>query len=125
MQLHAQDTILGSMLGRAALQVFDAVPETPQKFLLLSTYGKGFQVEDDICCISHPKAICDGAVTLPLVLGSFLHTPVCVCLHPTGHTHGYLMEICVSLASFCPVSLLIPICFLEVKACASASHQQL
>ena len=87
MHLRGQIAVLGSMLSRAALQLHDAVPETPQKFLLLSTHGKGFQVEDDICRISHPKAVCDGTVTLPLILGGFLHTSICVCLHPTGHMH--------------------------------------
>ena len=113
----------GSMLGRAGLQLHDTIPEPPHKLLLLSTHGKGFQVENDICCISHPKAVCDGTVTLPLILGGFLHAPICVCLHPKGQ-EIMVRSVC-SLDRYCPVSLANPICFSEIKGSAPASHRNL
>ena len=59
-------------------------PEIPQALLLLGCHGELFEVEDDVSNVMHPEAICGGAVALPSIPGSLLHTPVRVSLQ---HTH--------------------------------------
>ena len=59
-------------------------PEIPQALLLLGCHGELFEVEDDVSKVMHPEAICGGAVALPSIPGSLLHTPVRVSLQ---HTH--------------------------------------
>ena len=41
------------------------------------------QVQDDISQVVHPEAVSGWAMTLPRVLGGFLHSPVCVSLQDT------------------------------------------
>lgn len=62
------------------MSILTALPEAPQKLFLLSSHRECLQIENDVCCIAHPKAVCGRTVALPLVLDGLLHAPVCVSL---------------------------------------------